>query len=164
MLYLVIELLLSSALAQPSVYLSSSCTFYSHRVASSWLFDSCADPTNPALEYSTDWKVCWILCCGDWSESRSWTSPDILRECKSAKPTATEDKTIMIIGIAVGGIFIFLVLGYVIYKLASGSERGRVTPHDKLAIIKKNIVRSLVWKSDWGALQESLGSNEDNCI
>ncbi len=62
----------------------------------------------------------------------------------------------MIVGIVVGGTFLFLVLGYVIYKLTSGNERSRVDPQYKLAIIKMNIVRSLVWKSDWGRINESL--------
>jgi hypothetical protein len=62
----------------------------------------------------------------------------------------------MIVGVVVGGTFLFLVLGYVIYKLTSGNERSRVDPQYKLAIIRKNIVRSLVWKSDWGRINESL--------
>ena len=58
----------------------------------------------------------------------------------------------MIVGIVIGGTFIFLVLGYVIYKLTSGNERSRVNPQHKLAIMRMNIVRSLVWKSDWGRI------------
>lgn len=67
----------------------------------------------------------------------------------------------MVVGIVVGGIFIFLVLGYVFFKLASCNESGRVRPHRRLEIIRMNIARSLLWKSDWGQLQESLGSHED---
>lgn len=159
MLLLIITLLLPPTLTQPSVYLTPSCAFTSHPAGAKWIFDGCADPQNRSIHYSRDWKVCWILCCGDWSESRAWSSPSVLEKCEPK--AAASDKKIMIVGIAVGGVFIFLVLGYVIYKLASGNERGRISPQDKLAIIRRNIAGSLVWKSDWGRLQEGLGSHED---
>ena len=156
MLLLIILILLPLACTQQSLYITSSCAFHYHKIGANWVFDRCADPKNTAINFSRDWKVCWILCCGDWSNDRSWSSPALFNECESIKTTVANDRTAMIVGIVVGGTFLFLVLGYVIYKLTSGNERSRVDPQYKLAIIRKNIVRSLVWKSDWGRINESL--------